>query len=110
LADVLSIIIRRVRGAAAAVPILAAYDRSERIWLAPSPWLFQHRYSVENRRICGSTIRNMLNVALVHTGLIDPPSPDERSRPHGLAPGWPATPLLRDGLMPATLELVVDLS
>jgi hypothetical protein len=72
LADVLSTIIRRVRGATGAVPIIAAYDRAECAWLAPSPWLFQHRYGAENRRICGSTIRNMLNAALAHTGLIDP--------------------------------------
>lgn len=76
LADVLSTIIRRVREATGAVPIIAAYDRTECTWLAPSPWLFQHRYGVESRRICGSTIRNMLNAALAHTGLIDPA--DER--------------------------------
>ena len=72
LADVLSAIIRRLRGPAGMVPLVPLYDRHECVWLAPSPLLFQRSYRAENRAISDSTIRNMLNAALAHTGLIDP--------------------------------------
>src|SRR6266516_1805428 len=67
-----SAIIRRVRSATGAIPVISAYDRRECVWLAPSPWLFQRRLGTEHRRICEGAIRNMLNAALVHTGLTDP--------------------------------------
>jgi hypothetical protein len=72
LAEVLSAIIRRVRGSAGTIPVIPAYDRRECVWLAASPWLFQRRLGIEHRRICDGAIRNMLNAALAHTGLIDP--------------------------------------
>ncbi|MGH3611571.1 MAG: tyrosine-type recombinase/integrase [Pseudonocardia sp.] len=72
LADVLSTIIRRVRGTTAAIPVIPAYDRTECIWLAPAPWLFQRRLGTEHRRICSGAIRNMLNAALAHSTLTDP--------------------------------------
>jgi integrase len=72
LAEVLSAIIRRVRNATGAIPVISAYDRRECAWLAPSPWLFQRRLGTEHRRICEGAIRNMLNAALAHTGLADP--------------------------------------
>jgi hypothetical protein len=40
LADVLSAIIRRVRGHARAVPLVPAYDRCECVWQPPAPVLF----------------------------------------------------------------------
>jgi integrase len=72
LADVLSTIIRRVRGTTAAIPVIPAYDRTECVWLAPAPWLFQRRLATEHRRICSGAIRNMLNAALAHSTLTDP--------------------------------------
>jgi hypothetical protein len=72
LAEVLSAIIRRVRGATGAIPVISAYDRRECVWLAPSPWLFQRRLGTEHRRICEGAIRNMLNAALADTALTDP--------------------------------------
>ena len=72
LADVLGAIIRRLRGPAGMVPLVPLYDRHECVWLAPSPLLFQRSYRAENRAISDYTIRNMLNAALAHTGLIDP--------------------------------------
>jgi len=72
LAEVLSTIIRRVRTDTGAIPTISAYDRTECVWLAPSPWFFQRRIGTEHRRICNGTIRNMLNAALTHTGLTDP--------------------------------------
>ena len=71
LADVLSVIIRRIRGDTEAVPLVRAYDRRECLWIGPAPLLFQRRFGADNRRICDSTIRNMLNAALAGTGLTD---------------------------------------
>jgi hypothetical protein len=69
LADVLSTIIGRVRENTGAVPVIPAYDRTECVWLAPAPWLFQRRLGTEHRRICPGAIRNMLNTALAHSPL-----------------------------------------
>jgi hypothetical protein len=74
LADVLSAIISRVRGPGGAIPLVAAYDGGERIWSAPMPLLFQRRYGFEHRPITAQVIRDMLTVALAHTGLTDPAS------------------------------------
>ena len=51
LADVLSAIICRIRGTGRAVPLVAAYDDHERLWLPPAPVLFQRRIGTENRAI-----------------------------------------------------------
>ncbi len=72
LADVLSTIIGRVRENTGVVPVIPAYDRTECVWLAPAPWLFQRRLGTEHRRICPGAIRNMLNTALTHSPLTDP--------------------------------------
>ena len=71
LADVLSVIICRIRGDSGAVPLVRAYDRRECLWIGPAPLLFQRRFGTDNRRICDSTIRNMLNTALAGTALAD---------------------------------------
>jgi hypothetical protein len=71
LADVLSVIIRRIRGDTGTVPLVRAYDRRECLWIGPAPLLFQRRFGPDSRRICDSTIRNMLNGALAGTGLTD---------------------------------------
>jgi Phage integrase family len=72
LADVLSAIISRIRGTGPAVPLVAAYDDHERVWLPPAPVLFQRRIGAENRAIPAATIRRMLAAALARTGLTDP--------------------------------------
>ena len=64
LADVLSAIIRRVRGRGGAIPLVAAYDHHERVWSPPAPLLFQRRFGGENRAITADSIRRMLAVAL----------------------------------------------
>ena len=72
LADVLSAIISRVRGTRHAVPLVAAYDDHERVWLPPAPVLFQRRIGAEDRAIPAATIRKILAAALARTGLTDP--------------------------------------
>jgi hypothetical protein len=72
LADVLSTVIRRVRQPDGTVPLVPVYDRYECVWRPPSPVLFQRRFPSEIRAISDSSLRTMLNSALVHTGLKDP--------------------------------------
>jgi len=72
LADVLSAVIRRIREPGGTVPLVPVYDRYECVWRPPSPVLFQRRFPSEIRAISDSSLREMLNAALVHTGLKDP--------------------------------------
>jgi integrase len=72
LAEVLSAVIRRVRGNNSAIPLVAAYDHHERVWLPPLPLLFQRRRGCEHRAISASAIRSMLDDAIAATGLTEP--------------------------------------
>ena len=69
LADVLSVIIRRVRGDDDTVPLVVAYDEHERTWLAPMPLLFQRRFGAEHRQIAPQAIRHLLNGAVGRAGI-----------------------------------------
>jgi len=71
LADVLSAIICRVRGQSGAIPLVAACDVRERLWLPPAPLLFRRRAGTENRAIGASAVRTLLTGALAHAGLTD---------------------------------------
>ena len=71
LAEVLSTIISRIRGNAAAVPLVSAYDGRERLWAPPAPLLFQRRIGPENRPIAVGSVGTLLTDALAHTGLLD---------------------------------------
>ncbi|UCN05869.1 tyrosine-type recombinase/integrase [Mycobacterium intracellulare subsp. chimaera] len=72
LAEVLSAVICRVRDTSGAIPLVAAYDHHERIWLPPLPLLFQRRRGCEPRAISASAIRSMLDDAIAATGLTEP--------------------------------------
>lgn len=72
LAEVLSAVIRRVRGSSGAIPLVAAYDDRERVWLPPLPLLFQRRIGCEHRVIGASAIRSILDDAIAATGLAEP--------------------------------------
>ena len=71
LADVLSTIIRRVRGPHAALPLVSTYDDYERVWAPPAPRLFQRRINNENRAFAYSTLLKILTAAAANTSLID---------------------------------------
>ncbi|MEU6019754.1 site-specific integrase, partial [Streptomyces sp. NPDC047515] len=71
LADVLSMVIRRIRDQNGRVPLVPHYDQYERTWLPAAPLLFQRQRGYENRAISSSAIRTMLTRALAHTGLTD---------------------------------------
>ena len=64
LADVLAVVISRVRKPDGSVPLVAVYDQSEKLWSPPMPVLFQWRSGLEDRPITPSTVRWLLNRAL----------------------------------------------
>lgn len=72
LADVLSVIIRRIRQPSGPVPLVSAYDPHECQRAEPAPLLFQRRIYGENRAITRNGVRELLSAALEHTGLTDP--------------------------------------
>jgi hypothetical protein len=61
LADVLSAIVCRIRGAGGVVPLVVSYDAAERVWNPPMPLLFQWRVNGEDHVLSVNTIRKALN-------------------------------------------------
>jgi hypothetical protein len=82
LADVLSAVITRLQEPSGTIPLVPAYDAHEHTWLPPAPLLFQRRAGTETRRICHSTVRNMLNAALARSGLRDADGKPLHYTPH----------------------------
>ncbi len=71
LADVLSAVMRRIRGAAAAVPLVVSYDKNERVYNPPMPLLFQWRCRLEHRAVGETSLRTYLDDALAAIGVKD---------------------------------------
>jgi Phage integrase family len=107
LADVFSAIIRRVCGSTGEVPCIAAYDRHERVWLAPAPLLFQRRFGAENRRLSPDAARDLLASALEKTGLVDPADGGPlRYTPHDFRRLF-ITEAIMSGLPPHIAQVIV---
>jgi hypothetical protein len=105
LADVLSAIISRIRGTSHAVPLVAAYDDHERLWLPPAPVLFQRRIGAENRAIPAHTIRKILAAALTRTGLTDPAGAPLHYTPHDFRRMF-LTDAIMNGLPPHIAQII----
>jgi Phage integrase family len=71
LADVLSSIVSRVRGAQPNVPLVVSYDPAERVYNAPMPLLFQWHCQLENRPVAQTALRKYLDHALAAIGAKD---------------------------------------
>ena len=71
LADVLSAIMRRIRGTTAGVPLVVSYDKNERVYNPPMPLLFQWRCRLENRPVGETSLRSYLDDALAAIGVKD---------------------------------------
>ena len=82
LAEVLSAVICRVRGADGAVPLVRARDSHELLWMPPSPLLFQRRTRSENRSLGGDFVATLLDESVAHTGLTDPAGGPLHFTPH----------------------------
>jgi len=59
----------RIEELTGAVPLVAAYDRYERVWSPPMPLIFQRRIGIEYRPVGIDGVRRLLNFALAVTGL-----------------------------------------
>jgi hypothetical protein len=105
LADVLSTIISRIRGDGPAVPLVAAYDDHERLWLPPAPVLFQRRIGGESRAIPAATIRRLLAAALTRTGLTGPSGQPLHYTPHDFRRMF-LTDAIMSGLPPHIAQVI----
>jgi integrase len=106
LADVLSMIVSRIRDSSGAVPLVVDYDRHERVWNPPWPLLFQRRLRVENRPITEAAIRDMLKGALTQSGITDASGQPLVFRPHDLRRLF-ITDAVMNGMPPHIAQLVV---
>ena len=105
LADVLAAIVARVRRPGGAIPLVAAYDKHERIWNPPLPLLFQARYGTENRLITGSNIRQLLARAITTAGLTDAQGQPLRFTPHDFRRIF-ITDVIMNGLPPHIAQII----
>ena len=105
LADVLSVIICRIRGEDGAVPLVVAYDYHERLWNPPMPLLFQRRFGGEDRPIGGPAVRELINDALASTGLTDASGKPLRFVPHDFRRIF-VTDAIMHGMPPHIAQLV----
>ncbi|MYS81779.1 site-specific integrase [Embleya scabrispora] len=105
LAEVLSTVIRRIRYAAGAVPMVVAYDPHERIWNPPMPLLFQYRYVAEHRQVTGHTLRGMINGVLVGAGLTGPSGEPLRLQPHDFRRMF-VTDTVTNGMPPHIAQII----
>jgi integrase len=106
LADVLSIVLLRVRDQAGAVPIVAAYDRYERVWMPPMPLIFQRRIGIESRPIGIDGVRRLLNAALAGTGLTDASGRPLTFTPHDFRRIF-TTEAVLNGMPPHIAQLIL---
>jgi hypothetical protein len=105
LADVLSAIISRIRGAAGAVPLVVAYDIHERVWNPPMPLLFQRQIGIEHRPIPIHGVRALLNAALAGTGLTGASGKPLNFTPHDFRRLF-ITDAVMNGMPPHIAQLV----
>jgi integrase len=71
LADILSTIIRCLRGPSGSIPLMTSYDCHERVWNPPMPLLFQRDIGTEHRAFTPTALRKLLINTLAATGLTD---------------------------------------
>lgn len=106
LAEALSAVIRRLQQPSGSIPLTAAYDWNEHVWLPPAPLLFQRRAGTEIRRISTATVRNMLNAALAESGLRDPAGQPLHYTPHDFRRLF-ITDAILTGLPPHIAQVIV---
>ena len=105
LADVLGVIVHRIRDDSGAVPLVIAYDKQERTWNPPRPILFQRRLRLENRPIGDNAIRDLLKHALAGSGITDASGHPIVFAPHDLRRIF-VTDAVMNGMPPHIAQLV----
>ncbi|MFF9908958.1 tyrosine-type recombinase/integrase [Streptomyces sp. NPDC013457] len=105
LADVLSIMVARVRDASGVVPSIAAYDAAERVWNPPMPLLFQWRRAGQNRPVSAGTIRKSLTEILEASGLTTAGGDPLHFQPHDFRRIF-VTDAILNGLPPHIAQVI----
>jgi len=105
LAQVLSEVIRRVRGPDGAVRMVRAWDYHERVWLPPLPLLFQHRVGPENKEFNIPFVSRLINDAMARTGLVGADGQPVHVTPHDFRRMF-ITDAVMNGLPPHIAQVI----
>jgi len=106
LADVLSVIICRVRDDTGAVPLVISYDENERLWNPPAPLLFQRRFGAESRPITAVATRLLINKAVAAAVIHDVDQRPLTFSPHDFRRIF-VTDAIMHGMPPHIAQLLV---
>ncbi len=105
LAQVLSEVIRRVRGPDGAVRMVRAWDYHERVWLPPSPLLFQHKVGPEHKEFNIPFVSTLINDAVARTGLVGADGKAVHFAPHDFRRMF-ITDAVMNGLPPHIAQVI----
>ncbi|MFD4946394.1 tyrosine-type recombinase/integrase [Streptomyces sp. NPDC058409] len=105
LADVLSAIVRRLRGPAGAIPLAPFYDVREKVWNPPMPLLFQRQIGTEHRAFTPTFLRTLLIGAIAGTGLTDAAGAPLTISPHDFRRIF-VTDAIMNGLPPHIAQVI----
>jgi integrase len=105
LADVLSAIIRRLRGPSGAIPLAPFYDVREKVWNPPMPLLFQRQIGTEHRAFTPTFLRTLLIGAIAGTGLTDAGGAPLTISPHDFRRIF-VTDAIMNGLPPHIAQVI----
>jgi site-specific recombinase XerD len=104
LAQVLSEVIRRVRGPDGTVRMVRAWDYHE-AWLPPSPLLFQHRVGPEHKEFNIPFVNTLINDAIARTGLVGVDGHPVHFTPHDFRRMF-ITDVVMNGLPPHIAQVI----
>lgn len=82
LAEVLTLIIARVRGNAEWLPLVTFYDGAERLHSSPLPFLFQRPWGLTNHTLTPERVKRLLDRTATDAGLTDACGAALRFTPH----------------------------
>jgi integrase len=105
LADVLSAIVCRIRAPNGAVPLLAAYDYSEKTWMPPMGLLFQRTIGGQKHAFHPHAIYQMFTRTLSASGLTDAGGQPLRFTPHDFRRMF-ITDAILNGLPPHIAQII----
>jgi hypothetical protein len=105
LADVLSAIIARIRTPTGSVPLVPAYDHSERTWLPPMALLFQHVIGGDRHAFHPGVIYQILGRTLNDGALTDAAGQPLRFTPHDFRRMF-VTDVVMNGLPPHIAQVI----
>ncbi|MEV5500390.1 site-specific integrase [Nonomuraea fuscirosea] len=105
LADVLSSVVRRLRGSAGAIPLAPFYDVREKVWNPPMPLLFQRQIGTEHRAFTPTFLRTLLIGAIACTGLTDASGTPLTISPHDFRRIF-VTDAIMNGLPPHIAQVI----